>query len=94
MPSWSHDSQWIYYCSNRTGRQEVWRVAAEGGKSEQVTSTGGFEAQESRDGRYLFFSRSRATPMVVRRGRDATEETLITDLGQRGWWPARMGSTL
>ena len=55
-PRWSHDGRWVYYCSNRTGRLEIWRVRSEGGVSEQVTREGGFEIQESRDGKFLYFS--------------------------------------
>ena len=91
VPSWSHDGQWIYYCSTRTGRQEIWRIPAVGGQSGQVTKQGGFEAQESRDGRYLYFSRSRGAPAIVRRSGDGTEETLITDLSGRAWVAGESG---
>ena len=91
VPSWSYDGRWIYYCSTRTGRQEIWRISADGGQSEQITKQGGFEAQESRDGRYLFFSRSRRAPAIVRRSLDGTEETLITDLSGRAWVAGESG---
>ncbi|HBY62027.1 MAG TPA: hypothetical protein DEH78_19580, partial [Solibacterales bacterium] len=85
VPSWSRDGRWIYYSSNRTGRHEIWRIPAEGGASEQVTTAGGFEPEESSDGKYLYFSRSREAPALIRRTPNGSEETLIPDLSGRFW---------
>jgi Tol biopolymer transport system component/DNA-binding winged helix-turn-helix (wHTH) protein len=54
-PSWSRDGRWLYFASNRTGDFEIWRVPAEGGVAVRVTSAGGFFAQESPDGRTLYY---------------------------------------
>jgi Tol biopolymer transport system component len=51
VPSFSRDGRFIYLGSNRTGRNEVWRVAAGGGQEEQLTHEGGGYPQESHDGR-------------------------------------------
>ncbi len=37
-PRFSHDGRWIYYLSNASGSEQVWRVAVPGGTPEQVTS--------------------------------------------------------
>ncbi len=58
VPSFSRDERWIYFSSNRTGREEVWRVAAAGGREEQVTHEGGSLPFESFDGRTLYYLRS------------------------------------
>ena len=58
VPSWSNDGKWIYFGSNRSGRPEVWRAPAAGGDAEQVTTTGGESAFESRDGQTLYYLRS------------------------------------
>ncbi len=84
VPSWSHDGQWIY-CSNRSGRHEIWRVRPNGGASEQVTQKGGFDSQETRDGKYLYFSRSRTAPDIWRRTPDSTEEILVPEVAGRIW---------
>lgn len=91
VPSWSHDGQWLYYCSNRSGRQEIWRVRPNGGASEQVTQKVGFESQESRDGKYLYFSRSRSAPDIWRRTPDGTEELLVPDVAGRMWVAGQEG---
>ena len=57
-PSWSRDGRFIYFVSNRTGRNEVWRVATGGGAEEQLTRGGGEFPFESVDGRTLYYRRS------------------------------------
>jgi Tol biopolymer transport system component len=45
-PSFSRDGRFIYFTSNRTGRNEVWRTPASGGPEELITSDrrgGGWE---------------------------------------------------
>ena len=59
LPSWSRDGQWIYFGSTRTGRYEIWRIAfAPSSEAEQITTTGGFAAVESRDGKTLYYTRT------------------------------------
>jgi Tol biopolymer transport system component/tRNA A-37 threonylcarbamoyl transferase component Bud32 len=55
VPSWSRDGRFVYFTSNRTDRDEVWRVPAGGGTDEQVTREGGGPAIESVDGRTLYY---------------------------------------
>jgi Tol biopolymer transport system component/serine/threonine protein kinase len=55
VPSWSRDGRFIYFASNRTGRNEVWRAAAGGGTEEQLTREGGGYPFESVDGRTLYY---------------------------------------
>ena len=55
-PSWSRDGRWIYCYSNRTGRQEIWRIPAEGGgEARLLTTDGGHESFESPDGKLLYY---------------------------------------
>ena len=56
VPSWSRDGQWIYFVSTRAAATpDIWRVALNGGEPVRVTHNGGFQPQESSDGRYLFY---------------------------------------
>ena len=84
-PSWSYDGEWVYYCSNRSGRQEIWRIRPSGGASEQVSRGGGFDPIETADGKSLYFLRSREAPALVRRTPDGTEEVLVPELAGRFW---------
>jgi Tol biopolymer transport system component len=54
-PSYSHDGQWIYFASNKTGKSEVWRMPAKGGSPVRVTSNGGTNPIESPNGDKLFY---------------------------------------
>jgi Tol biopolymer transport system component len=66
VPSWSRDGRFIYYASNRTGRFEVWRVAAEGGTEEKLTSEGGVVPVESVDGRTLYYQSAERGALLAR----------------------------
>jgi len=41
----------------QAGRFEIWKMRAEGGKGIQVTHSGGWFASESRDGRFLYYTK-------------------------------------
>jgi Tol biopolymer transport system component len=56
IPAWSRDGQWIYFASTRGGvTPDTWRVSLNGGEAIRVTRNGGFQPQESPDGRYLYY---------------------------------------
>ncbi|MEZ5396110.1 MAG: hypothetical protein R2724_25335 [Bryobacterales bacterium] len=61
-PSYSVNGKWIYYMSDRTGRPEIWKVASAGGEEQQVTQYGGYQAIESPDGVWLYYSKSIRRP--------------------------------
>ena len=55
VPGWSRDGRWIYFSRNG----EVWKAHLGGGGNPiQVTHHGGFLADESVDGKYLFYTKS------------------------------------
>lgn len=55
MPTFSHDGRSIYFASARSGRFEIWRMPAGGGRAVQITRSGGERPFESVDGRRIFF---------------------------------------
>jgi Tol biopolymer transport system component/DNA-binding winged helix-turn-helix (wHTH) protein len=58
-PTWSHDGKWIYFCSERLGGDQIWRIPAEGGPAKQITTHGGWSPAESADQKYLFYTKSK-----------------------------------
>jgi hypothetical protein len=56
-PSWPYDGRWIYFRSDRSGSQQIWKVPATEPfqPAVQVSRNGGFEAVESTDGKVLYY---------------------------------------
>jgi Tol biopolymer transport system component len=51
VPSWSRDGKWIYF----SAEDRLYRVSPQGGDPTLVTKTMGYNVQESKDGRFLYF---------------------------------------
>lgn len=86
FPSWSHDGNWIYFSSNRSGRFEIWKMPSEGGSAVQVTRHGGIYAFESADGKFLYYSRNDNDPGVFRIPVEGGEETQALDRSYVTLW--------
>lgn len=78
VPTWSADSRWIYFVSNRSGSYQIWRVPADGGRAEKVTTGGGVKVWPSSDGRHLYFSTGARA--IWRMPIDGGEPTLVFGL--------------
>jgi Tol biopolymer transport system component len=83
-PSWSHDGQWIYFGWDRGGRgMQLWKIRPSGGDPVQVTRTGGSDAFETPDGRWLYVV---SPPKLSRMRPDGGEETpLRNDIFSNYW---------
>ena len=57
MPSWSADGKWIYFKSDRSGSDQIWKVPAVGGAPTQLTRSGASEAFASPDGKLVYFTK-------------------------------------
>jgi Tol biopolymer transport system component/DNA-binding winged helix-turn-helix (wHTH) protein len=55
VPSWSRDGKWIYFTSGEAGSGSLYKVSREGGAPILITKTAGYNAQESEDGKSLYF---------------------------------------
>jgi Tol biopolymer transport system component len=85
-PSWSHDGHWIYFVSNRSGDFQVWKMPVAGGQAKQITRHGGFAALESKDGKFIYYAKSRTSPGIWKAPVDGGEESLvIEDAGGAVW---------
>jgi eukaryotic-like serine/threonine-protein kinase len=64
---WSRDGRFIYFSAKRDDSPafDVWRVPVAGGAEERITHGGGDQAQESIDGRTLFFMRGGGPSALV-----------------------------
>jgi Tol biopolymer transport system component len=85
VPSWSRDGTAIYFCSNRTGRYEVWKKNLTTGLEMQITHHGGFAPSESYDGSTLYYTRFDGAgiwSMPVQGG----DERKVTDAPHLGYW--------
>jgi Tol biopolymer transport system component len=54
-PSWSSDGRWIFFTSDRTGRDEIWKVRRGRDRALQVTKTGGTFQREAPDGKAIYY---------------------------------------
>ena len=64
--SWSHDGNWLYFASDRTGAFECWKTPSRGGSAVQITRQGGYGGLESSDGKWLYYAKTYAPGAVWR----------------------------
>jgi Tol biopolymer transport system component/DNA-binding winged helix-turn-helix (wHTH) protein len=57
LPSWSQDGKWIYFGSRRSGGWQIWKVAVGNKELRRVTKNGGFSANESLDGKSVYYTK-------------------------------------
>jgi Tol biopolymer transport system component/tRNA A-37 threonylcarbamoyl transferase component Bud32 len=87
-PSWSMDGEWIYFGSKRSGSDQIWKVGVDGANRVQVTRSGGFEALESTDGKWLLYTKGDRVPGLWRMPLSGgAEEPLLPDVVAGSWTP-------
>ena len=87
MPTWSQDGRFIYFSSDRSGTQTVWRVPAAGGREEEVARTGGGRSQEAPDGKALYFLRATlpSSPLLAVSLAGGPERTVVDCVPRDGF---------
>jgi Tol biopolymer transport system component len=90
--TWSRDGRFLYFCSTRTGRNEVWKMPAGGGKAVQITRNGGVRAVESPDAKTLHFSKDAGPGSIWEMPVSGGEERQIAgDLYRHNFAVAKLG---
>jgi len=86
IPSWSADGRWIYFGSNRSGEWQIWKAPAQGGDAVRVSKAGGYEAFESPDGKFVFYSKAQA-PGIWSAPVEGGQEALVLEKPGTDMWP-------
>jgi dipeptidyl aminopeptidase/acylaminoacyl peptidase len=60
VPSWSRDGRFVYFTSDRAGREQIWQIPSDNGTAELVLDTPALGVVESPDGRALYYWRDGA----------------------------------
>jgi len=91
MPSWSRDGRHLYYHSNRSGEFQIWKANLDTGEQVQITRNGGWYAQESSDGRFVYFQKS-DIGKLWRMPEGGGAEVLVLDTPIHSWsWAVTPG---
>jgi Tol biopolymer transport system component len=85
VPRWSSDGKTLYFRSNRGGRWQLWKLLATGGAPQPVTSDDGIAAQESPDGKWLYYARGGENG-IWRMATAGGEPERILDQPLAGYW--------
>ena len=93
-PAWSADGQSIYFASSRGGTLNIWKIAENGGKPEQITTGQGDDTQLdiSADGKRIVFSTFRSNVNLAELdlgpGGQKSPRLLVNDLARSQYAPA------
>lgn len=95
VPSWSRDGKWVYFRSNRSGKDEIWKMPLPDGQPFQVTDGGGYVAFESWDGKDVYYVKTgfvNAQPLFKKSLAGGPEQVAIPDnVGFRAFLPVSDG---
>jgi Tol biopolymer transport system component len=92
IPAYSHDGNWIYFTSPRSGRPEVWKVPSSSGDAVQVTHQGGYVVFESLDGKWLYYTKSDSRSALWKLSTTGGEESqVVPAIEQRAFFVVRRG---
>src|SRR5262249_6478437 len=88
VPRWSRDGRFIYFVSTRSGDWQLWKMPAdaEDTGAVQITWSGGEQADESLDGRYVYYIKPLAPGVFRLPLNGAPAEEKVLDLGGIGLW--------
>lgn len=90
MHGWSPDAKHLVFCGERKGEYDVYRIAANGGPEERLTTTPGLDdgPEYTPDGKYIYFNSVRTGLMQVwRMDADGKNQVQITNDDSNNWFP-------
>jgi Tol biopolymer transport system component len=85
-PNWSRDGESIYFYSDDHGRFQLWKMPLKGGSPVRVTSDGGVYGIESKDGRFLYYSKFSGAGIWKKSLESGQESRLPIDAGSWYDW--------
>jgi Tol biopolymer transport system component len=85
IPNWSADGKSIYFSSRRNGSWQIWKISLESGQMQQITQNGGFVAQESPDGKWIYYTKYNL-PGLWRLPVAGGNEVKVLDNPPPGYW--------
>jgi Tol biopolymer transport system component/DNA-binding winged helix-turn-helix (wHTH) protein len=87
LPAWSADGQWVYFCSDRSGSNQLWKIHVSGkGEARQITQNGAFEAFATPDGRKIFYTKENGVAGLWSVPTESGEEMPVAELTEAGYW--------
>lgn len=87
FPAWSADGRSLFFCSDRSGAYQLWKVESTGGEPVRITENGGFESFATPDGKKVIYSKERGVAglWTVSAGGGGGEQPM-SDLSDAGYW--------
>ncbi|HEV2480582.1 MAG TPA: biopolymer transporter TolR [Puia sp.] len=86
---WSPDGKDMVFCGERNGEFDVYKVSAEGGKEQRLTTTKGLDdgPEYTPDGQYIYFNSVRSGLMQIWRMRpDGSDQEQVTNDEYDNWF--------
>lgn len=84
FPVWSRDGRWIYFNSNRSGQEQIWKLPSGGGEAVQVTQQGGYLPFTSPDGKFIYYAKKRGIAGIWRVPAAGGEESFVLNQHEAG----------
>ncbi|HLM61378.1 MAG TPA: hypothetical protein VK308_11280, partial [Pyrinomonadaceae bacterium] len=87
LPAWSADGRHIFFISNRSGSDQIWKLPSDGGaKAVQITKQGAFEMFVMPGGREIVYSKGIGKIGLWSVSTEGANEKPIPELAEAGNW--------
>jgi hypothetical protein len=77
MPSFSSDGLEIYFAGKRDRNWQIWKIPRGGGAGSQITQDGGYAPVASPDNKWVYYTKSYASPGIWRVSVNGGNEELV-----------------